>query len=294
NDAIARTNTALGRIFHTLDTKPIVNDKPNAVHLPTVRGDVRYEDVWFEYEPGQPVLKGINLEVKAGQMIALVGQSGSGKTTMVNLLQRHYDVVVGRITIDGYDLRDVDLKSLRRQVGVVIQETILFNTTIRENIRYGRLDATDAEVEEAARAANIAHVIEALPRGYDTRLGEQGVKLSGGEKQRIAIARAILSDPRILILDEATSSLDSETESLIQEALDRLLAGRTSFIVAHRLSTIIKADKIVVMGKGEILEIGSHAELLERGGIYAGLYNQQFKVALEGLDSSEAPRLLGV
>ncbi|MCW3051336.1 MAG: ABC-type multidrug transport system, ATPase and permease component [Chthonomonadales bacterium] len=282
NDQIARTNTALGRIFQTLDTKPLVNDRPNALALPTVRGDVRYQDVWFEYEPGQPVIKGVNLDVKAGQMVAFVGTSGSGKTTMINLLQRHYDVTEGSLMIDGHDLREVQLKSVRQQVGVVIQETVLFNTTIRENIRYGKLQATDEQVEDAARAANIHHVIEALPRGYDTRLGEQGIKLSGGEKQRIAIARAILSDPRILILDEATSSLDSETESLIQEALDRLMTGRTSFVVAHRLSTIVKADKIVVMSKGVIQEMGSHEELLAQDGIYAGLYNQQFKVALEG------------
>ena len=282
NDQIARVNTALWRIFTTLDTKPIVEDKPGAVALPDVRGDVRYEDVWFAYEPDNPVIKGVSLDVKAGQMIAFVGQSGSGKTTMINLLQRHYDVGEGRIMIDGHDLRDIQLKSLRRQVGVVIQETLLFNTTIRENIRYGKLDANDQEVEEAARAANIAHVIEALPRGYDTKIGEDGTKLSGGEKQRIAIARAILSDPKILILDEATSSLDSETEALIQEALDRLMQGRTSFIIAHRLSTIVKADKIVVMEKGQILEAGSHAELLAQEGSYAGLYNQQFKVALEG------------
>ena len=282
NDQIARTNAALWRIFRTLDTEPNVQDKPDAVVLPPIRGDVHYDHVWFEYEPGQPVIKGVDLKVQAGQMIAFVGQSGSGKTTMVNLLQRHYDVTGGRITVDGYDLRDVQLKSLRKQVGVVIQETILFNTTIRENIRYGKLEATDEQVEEAARAANIAHVIEALPRGYDTKIGEDGIKLSGGEKQRIAIARAILSDPRILILDEATSALDSETEALIQEALDRLMAGRTSFVIAHRLSTIVKADKIVVMEKGVIQEMGSHAELLAQGGIYAGLYNQQFKVALEG------------
>lgn len=291
NDQIARTNTALGRIFYTLDTKPNVNDKPDAKPLPNVRGDVSYEGVWFEYETGQPVIKGVDLEVKAGQMIAFVGQSGSGKTTMVNLLQRHYDVTEGRITIDGVDLRDVQLKSVRSQVGVVIQETTLFNTTIRENIRYGRLEADQQEIEHAARAANIAHVIEALPRGYDTRIGEHGIKLSGGEKQRIAIARAVLSDPRILILDEATSSLDSETESLIQEALDRLLVGRTSFIVAHRLSTIVKADKIVVMEKGKISEAGSHQELLLQSGIYAGLYNQQFKVALEGHEDSPTARV---
>jgi ATP-binding cassette subfamily B protein len=289
NDQIARVNTALWRIFANLDTKPNVEDKPDAIVLPTMRGDVRYEHIWFGYDADQPVLKGIDLDVKAGQMIALVGQSGSGKTTMINLLQRHYDVQEGRITVDGHDVRDLQLKSLRRQVGVVIQETLLFNTTIRENIRYGKLDATDQEVEEAAHAANIAHVIEALPRGYETKIGEDGTKLSGGEKQRIAIARAILSDPRILILDEATSSLDSETEALIQEALDRLMTGRTSFVIAHRLSTIVKADKIVVMEKGHILEAGSHQELLAQNGNYAGLYNQQFKVALEGhADSSQA------
>jgi subfamily B ATP-binding cassette protein MsbA len=281
NDQLARTNSALWRIFATLDTKPNVFDKPGARPLPEIRGDVRYSDVWFEYEPGQPVIKGVNLDVKAGQMIAFVGPSGSGKTTMVNLLQRHYDVTRGSLTIDGYDLRDVELKSVRKQVGVVIQETILFNTTLRENIRYGRLEATDAEVEEAAKAANIAHVIEALPNGYDTKIGEDGIKLSGGEKQRVAIARAILSDPRVLIMDEATSSLDSETESLIQEALDRLMANRTSFVIAHRLSTIVKADKIVVMEQGVIREAGSHAELLQLDGLYAALYNQQFSVALE-------------
>src|SRR5581483_3984953 len=193
NDQIARTNAALWRIFRTLDTEPNVKDKPYAFLWSLIRGHVHYDHVWFEYEPGQPVIKGVDLKVQAGQMIAFVGQSGSGKTTMVNLLQRHYDVTGGRITVDGYDLRDVQLKSLRKQVGVVIQETILFNTTIRENIRYGKLEATDEQVEEAARAANIAHVIEALPRGYDTKIGEDGIKLSGGEKQRIAIARAILS-----------------------------------------------------------------------------------------------------
>ncbi|MCS6777387.1 MAG: ABC transporter ATP-binding protein [Chloroherpetonaceae bacterium] len=281
NDQIARANAALWRIFRTLDTKPNVADKPDAIPLPHVRGDVHFENVWFEYEPGQPVIKGVDLKVNAGEMVALVGQSGSGKTTMIQLLQRNYDVTGGRITIDGYDLRDVQIKSLRQQIGVVIQETFLFNTTIRENIRYGKLDATDEEVEQAARAANIHHVIENLPMGYDTKIGEDGIKLSGGEKQRIAIARALLSDPRILILDEATSALDSETEALIQEALDRLMKGRTCFVIAHRLSTIVKADKIVVMEKGVIKEMGNHAELLAKGGVYAGLYQQQFRVALE-------------
>ncbi len=281
NDMIARTNAALERIFYTLDTKPTIQDKPGAIEMPPIAGRVEFDHVWFEYEPGQPVLKDINLRVEPGEMVALVGQSGSGKTTMVNLLQRNYDVTEGAIRIDGIDIRDVQLKSLRRQIGVVIQETILFNTTILENIRYGRLDATDEEVYEAARAANIHHVIEALPNGYQTRIGEEGVKLSGGEKQRVAIARAILSNPRILILDEATSALDSETEALIQEALERLMQGRTSFVIAHRLSTIVKADKIVVMEKGEIKEVGTHDQLLALGGIYANLYQQQFRIALE-------------
>jgi ATP-binding cassette, subfamily B, bacterial len=290
NEQLARTNAALSRIFRTLDTRPNIEDKPEAKELPQIRGAVRFDKVWFEYEPGQPVIKGVSLDVAPGQMVAFVGQSGSGKTTMINLLSRHYDVTGGAILVDGRDLRDLTLDSLRRQVGVVIQETILFNATIRENIRYGKLDASDEEVAEAAAAANIAHVIEALPKGYETRIGEEGIKLSAGEKQRIAIARAILSDPRILILDEATSSLDSETESLIQEALDRLMRGRTSFVIAHRLSTIVSADLIVVMEKGEIQESGSHSDLLAAGGIYASLYNQQFKVALEAKEETAASK----
>jgi subfamily B ATP-binding cassette protein MsbA len=202
---------------------------------------------------------------------------------MISLLGRHYDVVRGHITIDGHDVRGINLASLRRQIGVVLQESVLFHTTIRENLRYGRLDATDQEIEEAARAANIHHVIEALPEGYDTKIGEEGIKFSVGEKQRMAIARALLADPRILVLDEATSSLDSETEALIQDALDTLMKGRTSFVIAHRLSTIVKADKIVVMEKGVIKEIGSHVELIEQGGIYARLYAEQFRAELEAV-----------
>lgn len=190
-------------------------------------------------------------------------------------------MVKGRVTIDDFDLRQIELSSLRRQIGVVLQESVLFHATVRENLAYGKLDATDDEIETAARAANLHHVIAALPFGYSTKIGEDGVKLSGGEKQRLAIARALLADPRILVLDEATSSLDSETEALIQDALDTLLQGRTSFVIAHRLSTIVKADQIVVMEKGEIKEIGSHSELLESGGIYARLYAEQFRVELE-------------
>lgn len=280
NDQLARTNTGLRRIFDLLDTEPGVVSTTSEP-LPKISGHVKFEDVWFSYEPEQYVLKDINLDVKPGQMIAFVGGSGSGKTTMIKLLARHYDVVKGRVTIDDFDLRNIELSSLRRQIGVVLQESVLFHATVRENLAYGKLDATDDEIEIAAKAANLHHVIETLPFGYSTKIGEDGVKLSGGEKQRLAIARALLADPRILVLDEATSSLDSETEALIQDALDTLLRGRTSFVIAHRLSTIVKADQIVVMEKGEIKEVGSHAELLERGGIYARLYAEQFRVELE-------------
>ena len=280
NDQLARTQTGLRRIFEILDTPPGVVSDPDAPNLPPIQGNVCYDNVRFAYEPGQWVIKGINLSVKPGEMIAFVGGSGSGKTTMTNLLLRHYDVTEGQLTIDGHDVRKINLHSLRSQIGVVLQESILFHATIRENLRYGKLDATDEEVEAAAEAANIHHVISAFEHGYDTKIGEDGMKLSVGEKQRMAIARALLADPRILILDEATSSLDSETEALIQDALDTLMRGRTSFVIAHRLSTIVKADKIVVMEKGEIMEMGSHTELLEHGGIYARLYAEQFRVEL--------------
>ena len=242
---------------------------------------MRFEGVWFEYEPGQPVLKGIELDVSPGQTIALVGFSGSGKTTITSLLLRNYDPTAGRVTVDGRDLRSVQLDSFRSQVGVVAQESVLFNTTVRENVRYGRIGASDPEKEEACRAAAIHDTLVALPEGYDTRIGEEGVRLSVGEKQRLAIARALLADPRILILDEATSSLDSATEALLQQALDNLMRGRTSFVVAHRLSTIVGADEIVVLEKGVVTESGTHAELVEAGGLYARLYREQFRVALE-------------
>jgi subfamily B ATP-binding cassette protein MsbA len=214
-------------------------------------------------------------------MVALVGFSGSGKTTLASLLLRHYDPTAGRITVDGVDLRDTQLLSFRSQVGVVAQESILFNTTIRENIRYGRLGASDSDVEVAAIAASIHGAINALPDGYDTKIGEDGIKLSVGEKQRMAIARALIADPKILILDEATSSLDSQTEALLQAALDNLMAGRTSFVIAHRLSTIVKADIIVVLEKGVVTEQGTHADLLNNDGLYSRLYREQFRVALQ-------------
>ncbi|NLB94281.1 MAG: ABC transporter ATP-binding protein [Armatimonadetes bacterium] len=281
NDVIQRASVALERIFEVLDTKPSVAEKPDAVPLPPVKGHVVVENVSFGYDPDKLVLKGISLDVQPGQMIALVGPSGSGKSTLSNLIPRFYDPIEGRILIDGYDLKDVTLHSLRSQIGIVLQETLLFSGTIRDNLRYGAPEATDEELVAAAKAANAHDFIIEQENGYDTEIGERGMKLSGGQKQRLAIARAILRDPRILILDEATSALDSESEALIQEALERLMRGRTTFVVAHRLSTIMRADRIVVLDKGEIAEMGTHIELLENNGIYARLYIEQFKSQAE-------------
>lgn len=280
-DPIARAQAAINRIFRTLDYPNAIDDLPDALPMPMVQGEVRFNDVWFEYEPGQPVLRGIDLKVKSGQMVALVGFSGSGKTTMASLLLRNYDPTAGNITIDGVDLRTTQLLTYRRQVGVVAQESILFNTTIGENIRYGREWADQSDIEAAAKAAHIHDAIMDLPDGYKTKIGEDGIKLSVGEKQRMAIARALLADPRILILDEATSSLDSQTEALLQKALDNLMAGRTSFVIAHRLSTIVKADMIVVLEKGVVTEQGTHEQLIKEDGLYARLYREQFRVALQ-------------
>lgn len=282
-DPVARTRAALVRIFRTLDTENQIVSKPDAMQMPSIRGDVSFEGVWFEYVSGVPVLKGVDLQVKSGELIAFVGFSGSGKTTMANLVMRHYDPTAGHIAVDGHDLRDVDIESYRRQIGYVIQDSVLFDATVRENIRYGRPEASDREVENVARAANIHMAIEAMPKGYETHLGEKGIELSQGEKQRLAIARALLADPKILILDEATSSLDSQTEALVQEALERLLRGRTSFVIAHRLSTVLKADRIVVLEDGVVTAIGRHADLLEKDdGLYARMFRQQFAVVLGG------------
>ena len=264
------------RIFEFVDEKPDVTDKPDAIRLGRVEGAVAFEDVVFEYEKNKPVLHGVSFAAAPGQIVALVGHTGSGKTTCVNLIPRFYDPDGGRLTIDGHDLRDVALTSLRDQIAVVIQETFLFGATIRENIRYGRLEATDAEVEEAARQAHADEFISQLTGGYESWTGEGGVLLSRGQRQRIALARAILKNPRILILDEATSDVDTETEVLIQRALDNVMRGRTTFVIAHRLSTIRNADQIVVLDHGRVMERGTHAELLDKGGYYAELYQAQF------------------
>ncbi|MBI2952664.1 ABC transporter ATP-binding protein, partial [bacterium] len=279
---LERTMVSAGRIFEVLDQAPEVQDRPGAVPLPPVVGHVRFEDVRFEYIPGKPVIKGINLEVRPGATVALVGHTGCGKTTLTSLLLRFYDVQAGRITIDGHDVRDVKARSLRKQIGQVLQDSVVFNTTLRDNIRFGKPDATDAEIIEAAKIAEIHDFIVRTPDGYDTVLGERGVKLSVGEKQRLAIARAVITDPGILVLDEATASLDSNSEALIQKALQRVLRNRTSFVIAHRLSTIVNADLIVVMDAGEVLETGRHFELLSRpGSFYKHLYEQQYAALAE-------------
>lgn len=274
---------AVARVFELLDQQPAVADAPDAIPLPPVQGKVEFCAVSFAYqraENGQAapiVLRNFSLAIEPGEMVALVGPSGAGKSTIVSLIPRFYDVQAGSVLIDGYDVRRVQIRSLREQIGIVPQETLLFSGSIRDNIRYGRLEASDAEVEAAARMANAHEFICQLPDGYDTPVGERGVRLSGGQRQRIAIARAILKDPRILILDEATSSLDSESERLVQEALERLMAGRTSIVIAHRLSTVQRADRIVVVVAGEVVEQGSHRQLLARGGVYARLYELQFR-----------------
>ena len=296
-----QVQTALGateRVFELLDTHSEIVEAPQAYPLPPVRGHVAFHDVSFDYDPRQPVLRHVTLEARPGEVTALVGPSGVGKTTLVNLIPRFYDPTAGRITIDGRDVREVTLCSLRDQIGIVPQETQLFSETVGANIRYGQLDATQAEIEEAARAAN-AHdfIVHELPDGYETQVGERGVKLSGGQRQRIAIARAILKNPRILILDEATSSLDTESERLVQEALERLMhpsaegaRGRTTFVIAHRRSTIVNADRIVVLQDGQVVEQGSHAELLAReDGLYRHYHALQFSWAEGDAPQSQQP-----
>ncbi len=276
NNTVQNALAAAERIFEYMDETPDVVERPDAIALQSCEGHVTFEHVTFAYDPGKPVLHDVSLEAKPGQIIALVGHTGSGKTTTVNLIPRYYDPNSGRITVDGHDLRDVTLESLRNQIGVVIQETFLFGASIKDNIRYGRLEATDDEVIEAAKKAHAHEFIVQLADGYDSWAGEGGVLLSRGQRQRISLARAILKDPRILILDEATSDVDTETEVLIQRALETVMQGRTTFVIAHRLSTIRHADEIVVLDHGHIVERGTHQELLAAGGYYADLYQAQF------------------
>lgn len=274
---IQKALAAAQRVFDVLDLPETIKDAENAKLLPPAKGQVSFKNVSFSYNPGEQVISNISFDVKPGQMIAFVGPSGAGKSTVASLLPRFYDVDKGSITIDGEDLRGVTLDSLREQVGIVPQETVLFNGTVYDNILYGRLDATKEEVEAAAKAANAHNFIMELPQGYETRLGDRGMNISGGQRQRISIARAILKNPQILILDEATSALDTESERVVQEALDRLMVGRTSFVIAHRLSTIKNADRIMVLEKGQLVEQGTHDELMEMNGLYAHLYQIQYR-----------------
>ena len=274
---IQKALAAAQRVFDVLDLPEDIKNAPDAKALPPVKGDVRFKDVCFAYNESEEVLSHVSFEVKPGEMIAFVGPSGAGKSTVASLLPRFYDATNGSITIDGQDIRKVTLDSLREQVGIVPQETVLFNGSVYDNILYGRLDATREEVEAAAKAANAHDFIMQLPDGYETMLGDRGMNISGGQRQRISIARAILKNPQILILDEATSALDTESECVVQEALDRLMVGRTSFVIAHRLSTIKNADKIMVLEKGQLIEQGNHDELMAMDGLYAHLYKIQYR-----------------
>jgi subfamily B ATP-binding cassette protein MsbA len=275
NNVVQRGMAGLARVFELMDTQPEILDRSDAVTLGRMQEEIQFQNVSFGYETDRLVLQGISFTAKLGEIVAIVGSSGVGKTTLVNLIPRFYDPTSGLITIDGMDIRRVTIRSLRDQMGIVTQDTILFDDTVFNNIAYGRREVSAEKVVEAARVANAEEFIQALPTGYQTRIGERGVRLSGGQKQRLAIARAILKNPPILILDEATSALDVESERLVQEALDRLMENRTTFVIAHRLSTIIKADAILVLDEGRLLEQGTHAELLASGGVYSRLYQSQ-------------------
>ncbi len=283
---VQRTIASGERIFEILDTEADVQDSPGAKPITHIEGRVAFENVGFAYDGDNMIIEGINLDVKPGETIAVLGGTGSGKSTLINLIPRFYDVTEGRLLIDGIDIRDVTLESLRRQIGIVTQETFLFSASLRDNIAYGKPEATEREIIEAAKSAHIHDFIASLPNGYDTVVGERGVGLSGGQKQRVAIARALLMDARILLLDESTSSVDVDTEMRIQEAFSRLLEDRTAFVIAQRLSTVRNADRVIVLDKGTIAEQGTHEELLTKGGIYTSIYNLQFRSQEVQLDDS--------
>jgi ATP-binding cassette subfamily B protein len=272
---MAQASASAGRVFEIMDAKSDVADKPGAIALPDIRGTVEFKDVSFRYPGGAPVLNKMSFVAQPGQTVALLGATGSGKSSIINLIPRFYDPTGGGIIIDGHDLRDVTIDSLRKQIGIVLQETNLFTGTIRDNIAFGRPEATDEEVIAAAKAAAAHDFILEFPQGYDTPVGERGTTLSGGQKQRIAIARALLLDPHILILDDSTSSVDLVTEYKIQKALDRLMKGRTSFVIAQRISTVLNADQILVLDKGAIAARGTHEELMDTSEIYAQIYQSQ-------------------
>jgi len=259
-----------------LDSRPEVVESPKAIDLPPLRGEVRFKNVFFAYEEGSDVLRDISITVRRGETVALLGATGSGKTSIVNLIPRFYDVTAGQLTVDGYDVREVKLQSLRKQIGTVFQEAFLFSGTIAENIAYGRDEASMGEIIRAAKLAQAHDFIMSFPQGYETRVGERGITLSGGQRQRVTIARALLLDPRILILDDSTSSVDVETEYLIQQALAAAMKDRTAFVIAHRLSTVKNADRIIVLNDGRVVQQGTHEELLTRDGPYRRIYETQF------------------
>jgi ATP-binding cassette, subfamily B, bacterial MsbA len=290
NSGIQQGVAAASRIFGMLDTPPVVMDRPGARALPALREGIRYESVSFEYEPGRPVLEEVSFEIRRGEAVALVGSSGAGKSTAMDLLARFHDPTAGRLTLDGVDLREGTVASLRAQLGLVTQETFLFHDTVRANIAYGIAGAGEDAIRAAAVAAHADEFIRALPEGYDTLIGERGVRLSGGERQRLAIARALLRNPPVLLLDEATSSLDTESERMVQDALERLMHDRTVLVIAHRLSTVQRADRIVVLEGGRVVERGTHRDLLEKDGVYRRLYDLQFMTGPESSEDAEASR----
>ncbi|MCK4375990.1 MAG: ATP-binding cassette domain-containing protein, partial [Candidatus Brocadiae bacterium] len=276
---ITRALTAAERVFEVLDTEPEVDRSRERRNAGGIKGAFKFEQVYFSYEDGEPVLFDINLDIEPGEMIGLVGRTGVGKTTLVNLVCRFYDPDRGTISVDGHDLREYDLRSWRSQIGMVLQEPFLFHGSIAQNVAYGRADASEYEIIAAAKAANAHDFIMATPDRYDSQVGERGVRLSGGERQRISIARAILHNPRLLIFDEATSSVDTETEMLIQDAIQRLVSGRTTFAIAHRLSTLKFADRLLVLERGRLVEGGTHDELMTLGGVYANLCRKQTELS---------------